>query len=128
MYDLLSLNQKYCSKDYGYYYRQAFKTAGDNFSVFDEDSIDAIVSYDEGREIIAQLCSVNSDDFSEVKRLIKKAAQYSVSIYRYQQKELERTGGLYWVCGGSIAVLADENYDSKTGLKMKNQQMDYLEV
>lgn len=128
IFDLLSLNTKYCLNDYNYYYRQAFKTAGAYFSVFEEDNIDAIVPYGEGKEIITQLCSVSRDDFVEMKQLIKQAAQYSVSVYRYQQKELEKTGGLYWICGGSVAVLADENYDSKTGFTMKSQQMEYLEV
>ena len=128
IFDLLSLNVKYCLNDYGYCYRQAFKIAGSNFSVFDEDSIDAIVPFNEGKEIIVQLCSIGKDDFVETKRLVKRAAQYSVSIYRYQQIELEKTGSLHWICGGSIAVLADENYDSKTGFTMKRQQMDYLEV
>ena len=128
IYDLLSLNTKYCSNEDGYYYHQAFKLAGNCFSVFDEDSIDAIAPYGQGKEIITQLCNVDRDDFVEVKQLLKRAAQYSVSIYRYQQKELERTDSLHWICGGSIAVLADENYDSKTGFTMKRQQMDYLEV
>ena len=128
IYDLLSLNTKYCSNEDGYYYHQAFKLAGNCFSVFDEDSIDAIAPYGQGKEIITQLCNVDRDDFVEVKQLLKRAAQYSVSIYRYQQKELERTNSLHWICGGSIAVLADENYDSKTGFTMKRQQMDYLEV
>ena len=128
IYDLLSLNTKYCSNEDGYYYHQAFKLAGNCFSVFDEDSIDAIVPFNEGKEIIVQLCSIGKDDFVETKRLVKRAAQYSVSIYRYQQKELEKTGSLHWICGGSIAVLADENYDLKTGFTMKRQQMDYLEV
>ena len=128
IFDLLSLNTKYCLNDYNYYYRQAFKTAGAYFSVFEEDNIDAIVPYGEGKEIITQLCSVSRDDFVEMKQLIKQAAQYSVSVYRYQQKELEKTGGLYWICDGSVAVLADENYDSKTGFTMKSQQMEYLEV
>lgn len=129
MFDLLSLNEKYSPPDSdNYYYRQAFKVAGAGFTVFEDDSIDAIVPYGEGRNIIAQLCSTNNNDFIETKALIKKASQYSVSIYRYQQKELEKTGGLYWICGNSVAVLADENYDSKTGFTMKRQQMSYMEV
>lgn len=128
LYDLLSLNTKYCTEDNGYYYRQAFKMAGNNFTVFEDDSIDAIVPYGEGKNIITQLCAIDKNNFMGAKRLIKKAAQYSVSIYKYQQRELERTGGLYWLCGDSVAVLADENYDMKTGFTMKSQQMNYLEV
>lgn len=130
LFDLLAMNGKYCSRadGYGYYYRQAFKTAGASFSVFEEDSIDAIVPYGEGKEIITQLCNADSADFSKVKRLVKQAAQYSVSVYQYQQKELERAGGLHWICGGSVAVLAEENYDLKTGFTMERQQMEYLEV
>lgn len=128
LYDLLSLNTKYCTEENRYYYRQAFKMAGNNFTVFEDDSIDAIAPYGEGKSIITQLCAIDKTDFMGTKRLIKKAAQYSVSIYKYQQRELERTGGLYWVCGDSMAVLADENYDIKTGFTMKSQQMNYLEV
>lgn len=128
IYNLLSLNGKYCTNTHGYYYRQAFKTAGNSFSVFDEDSIDVIVPYGEGKEIITQLCSVNREDFANKKQLIKRAAQYSVSVYQYQQKELERTGCLYWICDGSVAILTDENYDLETGFTMKRQQMNYLEV
>lgn len=128
LYDLLSLNTKYCLHDFGYYYRQAFKMAGDCFHVFDEESIDVIVPFGEGKDIITQLCSINRDDFTEAKKLIKKAAQYTVSVFRYQQKELERTGSLYWIYDGSVAVLADENYDLKTGFTMNSRQMDYLEV
>lgn len=128
LYDLLSLNTKYCTKDNGYYYRQAFKMAGNSFTVFEDDSIDAIAPYGEGQSIITRLCSVDKDDYTEIKRLIKSAAQYSVSIYKYQQRELESSGGLYWVCGGSVAVLSNENYDMKTGFTMKSQQMNYLEV
>ena len=130
LFDLMAMNTKYClnNRGYGYYYRQAFKTAGAAFSVFEEDSIDAIAPYGEGTEIITQLCSTSIDDFSQMKRLIKRAAQYSVAVYRYQQRELESTGGLYWICGGSVAALAKENYDLKTGFTMKRQQMEYLEV
>ena len=102
--------------------------AGDCFHVFDEDSIDVVVPFGEGKDIITQLCSINRDDFTEAKKLIKKAAQYTVSVFRYQQKELERTGSLYWIYDGSVAVLADENYDLKTGFTMNSRQMDYLEV
>lgn len=128
IYNLLSLNSKYCTNEDSYYYRQAFKMAGNQFSVFEDDSIDVIVPYGEGKEIITRLCSVSRENFTEVKRLVKKAAQYSVTVHHYQQKELERTGGLNWICSDSVAVLAEEHYDLKTGFTMKSQQMDYLEV
>ena len=83
--------------------------------------IDTLALFDEIQNMISER---SEDD----QALIKKASQYSVSIYRYQQKELEKTGGLYWICGNSVAVLADENYDSKTGFTMKRQQMSYMEV
>ena len=38
-----------------YYMDQAFKTAGQLFSVFEDDGIDAIAPYEEGKEIIERL-------------------------------------------------------------------------
>ena len=115
IYDLLALNRKYCSDDHGYYYRQAFKTAGEHFAVFDDDSTDAIAPYGEGKEIIQRLSELGRDDFAEAKTLIKKASQYSVTVYDYQRQELEKTGGLRMILNGSVAVLGDKYYDPETG-------------
>ena len=98
-----------------YYMDQAFKTAGQLFSVFEDDGIDAIAPYEEGKEIIERL---KEEDISleEKKDLIRRAKEFTVKIYPYEQKILEETKDLIWICDGSVAVLSERVYDDDTGL------------
>lgn len=97
-----------------YYMDQAFRTAGQLFDVFEDDGIDAIAPYEEGKEIIEGL-KKQDISFGEKKELIKKAKEFTVKLYPYEQEMLEKTGDLEWICGGSVAVLSEKVYDMGTG-------------
>ncbi len=97
-----------------YYMDQAFKTAGQLFNIFEDDGIDAIAPYKDGKEIIERLKKDIS--FEEKKKLIKKAKGFTVKVYPYEQEILEKAGDLEWICGGSIAVLSERAYGRETGL------------
>lgn len=96
-----------------YYMDQAFKTAGQLFNIFEDDGIDAIAPYKDGKEIIE--CLKKDISFEEKKKLIKRAKGFTVKVYPYEQEILEKTGDLTWICGGSIAVLSEKVYDMATG-------------
>ena len=98
-----------------YYMDQAFRTAGQLFRVFEDDGIDAIAPYEEGKEIIEGL-KKQDIGFEEKKELIRKAKEFTVKLYPYEQEMLEKTGDLEWICGGSVAVLSERVYDMGTGL------------
>ena len=94
LFDLLSLNTYYADENCGgiedYSLRQSFKTAGQAFSVFDENTTDVIVPYGEGKELIAELCSARAEYDDAYRRgLLKKAGDYTVSLYQYQKRRLE---------------------------------------
>ncbi len=109
--------------------RQAFKTAGQAFSVFDEDTVDVLVPYRAGKQLITQLSSPRClRDVEYRSTLLKRAASYTVTLYAYQRKRLEEIGALYTICDGSVLVLQPEYYDMQTGVKTGEQNLAFLEV
>lgn len=131
LYQLLSDNSKWIgSRDKGVYsLNQAFHTAGKEFHVFHEDTIDILVPYEKGSQIITELCSERAKRDALYKReLLKKGNLYSISIFEYQRKALGENGGLQWREDG-IAVLQPDFYNGETGLCLDNiSSSGFLEV
>lgn len=129
IYGLLSGNERFRKMDHSYYLCQAFQTVGKNFSVFDDNTVDAIVPYGEGNSIIADLqeAGVHFDYFRR-KKLLEKAKGYTIPLFAYQKEHLEAEGGIYYICDGTIAVLQDGYYDNNTGMTLKKRQMGFMEV
>ncbi len=129
IYGLLSGNERFRKTDHSYYLCQAFQTAGKNFAVFDENTVDAIVPYCEGNSIIADLQdeSVRFDLFRR-RKLLEKAKGYTIPIFVYQKEHLEKEGGIYYICSGTIAVLQEGYYDDNTGMTLKKMPMGFMEV
>ena len=49
--------------------------------------------------------------------VLKKLSPFTVSVYQYQKKQLEKARALFPVCGGCALALAEEFYDAEVGLK-----------
>lgn len=129
IYCLLSGNERFQNREQSYYLSQAFLTAGKNFSVFDENTLDVIVPYGEGKSIIAELQEdAIRFDFFQRRKLLEKAKGYTIPLFAYQRERLESEGGIYYICDGTIAVLQDGYYDNFTGMTLKKKQMGFLEV
>ena len=114
-----------------YFLNQAFQLAGKLFQVYDEDSIDVIVPYGEGRTVIADLGSDRAGrDLAYRKSCLDRAKPYTVSLYQYQRQQLERDHGLLPIRDGddSVRVLAEGFYDEKTGLSLSGTAAQFWEV
>lgn len=127
LFDLLSLNSSFADEDCDgiedYCLYQAFHTAGQAFSVFDEDTTDVLVPYGDGRRLIEELCSRRAEqDIAYRQALLKQAGSYSVSLYRYQKKRLEQLGALQPLCGGCALALREGCYNEITGVTEENTQ------
>ncbi len=111
-------------KEKDFFLRQPFKTVGKIFQVFEEDSIDIIVPYKEGKDIIEQIRNVSSVYFSikELEPLLKKAKPYTISIFKYQRENLDKHGLLEMLCDNRVLVLNEEAYDWDCGLIDIRQQ------
>ena len=129
IFNLLSINQSHCNEACSFTLQQAFKTAGSLFEVFDDSSIDAIVPYGKGADLIVGLYSTRAQhDYGYRRQLIAEAKNYTVTVYRYQQEKLEKANGLHWLYDNSIAVLNLAHYDKNTGFTMNQANFDFEEA
>jgi CRISPR-associated endonuclease/helicase Cas3 len=123
IYELLSKNESFRNRSGGrydgkYYIRQAFKTAGDNFQVFPELTKEVIVPYDKAaRELIADLYSEQAKwDITFLKKKLKEAKSYTVSIFEYQEKKLQKMDALHPGPENAFLTLAEGFYSQEIGL------------
>ena len=106
-----------------YFMHQALKTAGGLFTVFDESSIDIIVPYDRGKEIIQKIFAVGDKDYEKLKAVLKEAKLYTVSLFKYQKIKLEEQGALIFVPNAGVYILQDGYYDELTGLNLNQSEL-----
>lgn len=106
-----------------YFMHQALKTAGGLFTVFDESSIDIIVPYNRGTEIIQEVFAVGDKDYEKVKAILKEAKLYTVSLFKYQKIKLEEQGALIFVPSAGVYILQDGYYDELTGLNLNQSEL-----
>lgn len=132
LYDLLGSNTKYaaesCRYAGKYYLQQAFKTAGELFKVFDDNTWDVIVPYGEGADIREELIELNREyekDYDRISALIQRAKLFTISVYEYQKKKLEERGAWLELFDGRVTVLTDGFYSEETGLDLEDK---FLEV
>ena len=98
-----------------YFITYPFKTCGENFKVFNEDTYTILVPYKEGKDIIKE---IEADSDKNIPAgLINKSSAYSVNIYDQQMKKLKEQGMIKEVCGGLIYVLDEQAY-SQTGVEV----------
>ncbi len=128
LFSLLSDNWQYWEKaeahSKGFMLNQAFHMAGNAFTVFDNDTQDVVVPYENGKALIADLASQDETDVAYLAQWVSKAKPYTVSLYTYQLQALADVIGEY----SGVKVLPSEYYDELTGFTMKPGKFDYLEV
>ena len=109
-------------KDWGqYFYCQCFDTAGGLFTVFDNFQQSVVVPYnEEAKEVIAalQTDSVRYDCGLQ-NSLLKKAKDYSVSIFNFTYDTLNKSGAILQIESLGVSCLRDEFYDGFTGVSTK---------
>ena len=128
IYELLSDNKhniQGCNQVNKYYLRQSFKEAGDKFNVFDSDTLEVIVPYKDGQNIIAELCSERAkNDLGYARSLIRKAAGYTVSLYHYQVEKIKSNNGIKYFRDLGIYILNPEFYDKRIGAVIEAVEPD----
>ncbi len=114
-----------------YPFRQAFKTAWENFEVIADFTTGVIVPYSEGKVLIGELSSFeknNKEYHKNLKEIFSKLQQYTVNIYTNKILKMEQEGMIYEVIPSSgIYVLHEEFYDKDIGLS-KNANNDNISV
>lgn len=132
LYVMLSDNRGFvhhCPTGGRYIINQSFKAAGDAFQVFDENTTDILVPYGEGVSIISDLGSGRvKKDLAYLRKLIGKTKSYSISVYDYEKKKLEASGGLVKLCDGAVLALRSCYYSEEIGLNFDGNIDCFMEV
>lgn len=132
LFDLLSTNEQYANENvetkYDWVLRQAFRTAGSEFKVFDENTIDVIVPYKKGKEIIEKIIR-NGKNIEENKDFIGKAKSFCVSLYDEQYNSLSEQNAIYSINDCLYLLEDDRFYDENLGVVLhSDEKLDLLEV
>lgn len=127
LFSLLGSNTRYYTSDCDFYGKytltQSFQTAGRLFHVFDENTVDVVVPYGEGKALISELAAQSSVSILWLKDWNQRARPYTIALYEYQKQLFDPF--LYSVNG--VWVLLPEAYDPQTGLSLK-ENTEFLEV
>ncbi|NLO85529.1 MAG: CRISPR-associated helicase Cas3' [Clostridiales bacterium] len=112
-----------------YIMTQAFQTAGSEFHVFDDNTVDVLVPYGEGEGLVADLHSEAAlHNLHYRKELVDKAKRFTISLYEYEIKQLEGKNGLVRLFEDSIFTLHSEFYSSQIGFDSSGTNMSFMEV
>lgn len=130
--DLLSRNIIFSNDKGDWKSRQAFKTAGDNFRMIDNNTIDIIVPYNEEASRIIEALN-GETTISQALELQRKAQQYIVNVYDYTFKKLAENDALNEIkvrqdekmC---IYALKKEFYNNATGLNTEGEPQEAMFV
>lgn len=112
-------------KNKPYFFHQPFKTIGEQFKVFDDNTVDVIVPYEDGAYLSEKLRSLAASEFhlAEMKTIIQQARHYTISIYAWQKKRLDDAGLLTSIMDGRIYILDKKAYDTvNLGLLLLEEQ------
>lgn len=94
---------------------QAFRTAGREFRVIDENTTGILVPYDKGVELQRQVLSAS--DYLDKKTLFRDLQRYSVSVYPDGLRKLEKDHKLrFFENLGIYCLLDEESYDDEYGI------------
>ena len=122
--DLLSDNRKFAGQVQNVLLRQAFKTAGELFSLIDEKGgTDVVVPYKDAGIILQELSE--TADQEKRKSLMRKLQRYTVNL---TDSKIQKIGqGAIHKREDGILVLKERYYDPQMGVCTEPREMEYLE-
>lgn len=133
MLDLLSNNTKFSDEDAkvpnNQILRQSFMIAGKYYSVFAQNTVDVVVPYKEGKELITALHQCNIYELKTINNLVQRAKSFTVSVYSNDFQSLLKESAIQSIFD-AIYVLDDERfYDADAGFTIHpKENLKLLEV
>lgn len=112
IYKLLSAG--FCSNKFPYrILNQAFKTAGENYQIIKNETVDVIVPYGGGITYIVELDA--AEKICDIYSILRRAQRYTVSLYDYKIKDLLQKG-VVRQCEKISDIYIANSYDDKKGI------------
>lgn len=107
-----------------YVLHQPFATVGKLFKVFDDNTTDVLVPFEQGKQVIEELRKMENYpwEIHEMRNAMQRAKLYSVSLHEGQRDKLDHAGMLNYLCDGRILVLDEQAYDEECGVTIIEEQ------
>ncbi len=106
-----------------YIMHQPFKTVGAYFRVFEENTTSVLVPYQtEGAHLIQQIKDALAATKSIPGQLLRKAGEYSITIYDWQKRQLNEKGFLDPLADGLLYILDAKAYREDIGLSLEAER------
>jgi CRISPR-associated endonuclease/helicase Cas3 len=94
--------------------KQSFMTAGNAFKAIDAPTQAVIVPYQQGKQLITELCGIAKEfDASSYYTCLKRAQKYSVNVFPNVWKKLLEQNAVYEIQPGEGVYCLDERYYSE---------------
>jgi CRISPR-associated endonuclease/helicase Cas3 len=102
----------------------AIRSAADEFYVIDRGRKDIIVLYENSKELVERYAAANN--VLEKRKILQKLGKFSVSVYKYQEDALEKSGALT-VTEDGLTVLSPGFYNEEYGVDLEgNHEFLYV--
>ncbi len=104
--------------------KQAFKTAGKNFQVIENNTRQVLVYYNaEAKKLISDLDS--EQGIYDKMQILRKAQKYTIQLYEYMLQNLNSKNAVRETKAG-VLVLREEYYDRDMGFIPDSNTMEFL--
>ncbi len=101
-----------------YIMNQPFRTVGEAFSVFDDQTYTVVIPYKEGTEIIKKLELLDQAGQEAAAQLLKQASGYTIQIFEWQLEKLNTNGMIRTLFDRRIYILDGAAYSDEFGLNV----------
>ena len=115
---LANQNQFAGEKSRSYILRQPFRTVGHMFQVFDDNTIDVVAPYKQGKKLIEKLKELEKGriSFTDLEQVMREIKPYTINIFQWQKDKLYQEGLLEPCLVGRLFILSEKVYDDRYGL------------
>lgn len=128
IFELLSTNAEFLPEKCEFAMWQAYKTAGDQFEVFDDSQRTVVIPYnDEAKRIISELSgSKAKNDIYYCKTQLNLLKQYTVQLFNYEYSKFVELETIRPECEGAVSILDVCCYDKNLGIIVPEEETGML--
>lgn len=124
--ELLSTNRLFAGGRKEPAMKQAFRSAGEAFTVIEEKGgTDVVVSYGESEELINAL--QREDDPDEKRKILRKLQRYTVNLSDAMMRRMG-SGAVYGIEENRVMKLDSRYYEQSTGVREEPGKMPFLNM
>lgn len=124
IFELLSTNAEFLPAKCEFAMWQAYKTAGDQFEVFDDSQRTVVIPYnDEAKRIISELSGNKAkNDIYYCKTQLNLLKQYTVQLFNYEYSKFVEFETVRSECEGAVSILDACCYDKNLGIIVPEEE------